>query len=58
MDVPAATAQLVKFKKRHKVDVIEISCREGDGLEKLKKELLKRVTAFRVREKKTRKASL
>ena len=58
MDVPEAAAQLVKFKKRHKVDVAEISCREGSGLDKLKKELLKRVTAFRVREKKSLKASL
>jgi GTP-binding protein len=58
MDVPESAALLIKFKKRHKVDVIEISCREGDGLEKLKKELLKRVTAFRVRAKKTRKDSL
>jgi GTP-binding protein len=55
MDVAEADAQLIKFKKRHKVDVIEISCRTGDGLEKLKKELLKRVMAFRVREKKSRK---
>ncbi len=58
MDVPEAAAQLVKFKKRHKVDVIEISCRDGAGLEKLKKELLKRVTAFRVREKKSLQDSL
>jgi GTP-binding protein len=28
MDVPESAALLTKFKKRHKVDVIEISCRE------------------------------
>ncbi len=55
---PSPPRYSLNLKKRHKVDVIEISCREGDGLEKLKKELLKRVTAFRVREKKTRKDSL
>jgi hypothetical protein len=30
---------------------VEISCLEGTGLEELKKELLKRVTAFRRKEK-------
>ena len=53
MDVAEAKAQLVKFKKRFKdVDVLEISCLTGTGLEKLRKELLKRVTKFRAREKK------
>ena len=52
MDVPAAAAQLAKFKKRYKsVDVLEISCLTGDGLDRLKKELLKRVGRFRAREK-------
>lgn len=52
MDMPESAAQLKKFKRRYgKVDVIEISCLTGDGLPKLKKELLKRVTAFRKREK-------
>lgn len=57
MDVPESAAWLTKFKKRHKVDVMEISCREGKGLEKLRKELLKRVVAFRAREKKTLQAA-
>ena len=48
MDVPEATAQLAKFRRRFKtVDVQEISCLTGDGLEKLKKELLKRVRSRR-----------
>jgi len=52
MDVEAAAANLAKFKRRHKVDVVEISCRTGAGLDKLKRELLKRVTTLRAREKK------
>ncbi|HVU25034.1 MAG TPA: GTPase ObgE [Opitutus sp.] len=52
MDLPAAKARLAKFKTRYRgVPVIEISCLSGDGLERLKKELSKRVTAFRRREK-------
>lgn len=52
MDVPEAAAQLAKFKRRYKTaDVMEISCRTGAGLEPLKKELLKRVTKLRAREK-------
>ena len=51
MDLPAAAANLARFKRRNKVDAIEISCLEGAGLERLKKELLKRVAAFRRKEK-------
>jgi GTP-binding protein len=51
MDLPAAAANLSKFKRRNKVDIVEISCLEGAGLERLKKELLKRVTTFRRKEK-------
>jgi len=51
VDLAAAKANLAKFKRRHPVDTIEISCLAGTGLEKLKKELLKRVTKFRGREK-------
>jgi GTP-binding protein len=48
MDVEAAAAHLKKFKTRYKtVDVLEISCLTGDGLERLKKELLKRVAKLR-----------
>ena len=55
MDVADAKAHLKKFKTRHKdADVIEISCLTGDGLEKLKKELLKRVGKFRAAEKASR----
>lgn len=45
MDLPAAKENLAKFKKRHKVDIIQISCENGDGLDKLKLELRKRVIA-------------
>jgi len=57
MDVGAAAANLAKFRRRHKVDVLEISCLEGTGLERLKKELLKRVTAFRRKEKDSQAAA-
>ncbi len=57
MDLPEAAERLAKFKRRYKsVDVIEISCLTGDGLDRLKKELLKRVTKFRTREKASRAA--
>jgi GTP-binding protein len=51
MDLPDAAANLARFRRRHKVDVVEISCLEGTGLERLKKELLKRVARFRRAEK-------
>jgi GTP-binding protein len=52
MDLPAAGEWLSKFKRKYRsVDVLEISCLSGDGLERLKKELLKRVTKFRSAEK-------
>jgi GTP-binding protein len=58
MDVEAAAGLLKKFKTRYKtVDVAEISCLTGDGLERLKKELLKRVTKFRAKEKASRVAA-
>ena len=43
MDLPEAAAHLAKFKRRHKVDLLPISCLEGQGLESLKLELRKRV---------------
>lgn len=55
MDIPEAAALLAKFKKRYKtVDVQEISCLTGVGLEAMKKELLKRVVKFRAAEKTSR----
>lgn len=52
MDIPESAANLSKFQRRYKtVDVVEISCLTGDGLDPLKKELLKRVTRFRRLEK-------
>ena len=52
MDLPEARAHLAKFKRRHKVDVLEISCLEGTGLQRLKKELFKRVGTLRAQEAK------
>ena len=38
MDLPESAAWLAKFKRRHRtVDVLEISCATGTGIEKLKK---------------------
>ncbi len=54
MDLPEARAQLVKFKKRHKVPVVEISCVSGKGLDRLKTELRKRIASHRLREAKLR----
>jgi len=47
MDLPEAKANLSKFKKRYKVSVVEISCLEATGLEKLKQTLLKQVIKLR-----------
>lgn len=58
MDMPASAANLAKFQRRYKtVDVQEISCLTGTGLEALKKELLKRVAKFRRSEKASRTAA-
>jgi GTP-binding protein len=43
MDLPEAADNIKKFKRRHKVDICEISCASGDGIEALKLELLQRV---------------
>jgi len=43
MDLAEAKVWLPKFKRRHKVPLLEISCLEGRGLDELKAELLKRV---------------
>jgi GTP-binding protein len=57
MDRPEATPLLAKFQRKYKsVDVHQISCLEGTGLEALKKELLKRVARFRRSEKTSRVA--
>jgi GTP-binding protein len=57
MDLPAAKANLARFKRRHPVDLIEISCATGAGIERLKQELLKRVNRFRLRERKAAAAA-
>ena len=43
MDLPEAAAKLKQFKRKHRVDVFEISCLREDGLTDLKLELLQRV---------------
>ena len=52
MDLPEAAPQLAKFQRRYRAtDVLAISCATGEGLEQLKKQLLKRVGKFRAGEK-------
>jgi GTPase len=36
MDLPGAKANLTKFKRRHKVAVVPLSCESGMGLDELK----------------------
>lgn len=58
MDLPESATWLPQFRRRFRsAEVIEISCATGAGLEKLKKELLKRVGRFRAAEKKSREAA-
>ena len=57
MDMPQAAENLRKFKSRYKVDVAKISCLEGTGLEELKNGLLRRVAAFRKKEKSSQAAA-
>jgi Obg family GTPase CgtA len=47
MDLDTAKANLTKFRRRHKVDILTISCVTGDGLDELKEELRRRVRAKR-----------
>ncbi|MBI5689553.1 MAG: GTPase ObgE [Verrucomicrobia bacterium] len=52
MDLPESAGWLAKFRRRYRtVDVLEISCATGAGLDRLKKELSKRVARFRAAEK-------
>lgn len=47
VDLPEAAANLTKFKRKYKVDLIKISCLSGDGLDELKNKLLRGVRAHR-----------
>jgi GTP-binding protein len=49
MDLPEAAGHLAKFRRRHKLEVVEISCATGDGIEKLRKALFRKVASSRVR---------
>jgi len=46
MDLEDAAANLVKFRKRYKVDIAKISCVSGEGLDELKQLLYKRGRAI------------
>lgn len=47
MDLEGAAANFTKFRRRHKADVLKISCVTGEGLDELKESLYKRVLAQR-----------
>jgi GTP-binding protein len=51
MDVPEAKALLSKFKRSHRVPIVEMSCLTGDGLDRLRELLWKNVSALRRRER-------
>jgi GTP-binding protein len=53
MDLAGAAANLARFKRRHHLKVVGVSCLTGAGLPELTKELLKRVLVLRTREKKS-----
>ncbi len=43
MDLEGAKQQLTKFKRKHKVPVVPVSCESGEGLDLLKQTLLEKV---------------
>jgi GTP-binding protein len=43
VDLPEAKKNLTAFKKKHKVDILKISCLTGEGLEELKQAIRARV---------------
>jgi GTP-binding protein len=55
MDLEGAAANLVKFRRRYKAELIEISCVSGEGLDELKETLYKRVRADRPEPRRTKK---
>ena len=52
-DLPEFKAWLEKFRRRHDVPVVPISCLAGTGLDRLKRDLFKRVETLRRREKRS-----
>ena len=53
MDLAGAAANLAKFRRRHRLKIIGVSCVTGTGLPELRNELLRRVRVLRAREKKS-----
>jgi GTP-binding protein len=49
MDLDGAAANLAKFRRKYKTDLLKISCMTGEGLDELKEELYKRVCTDRPR---------
>jgi GTP-binding protein len=57
MDLEEAAGNLVKFKRRHKAGIIEISCLTGGGLGELKQELFKRASKKKAKTAKAKAAA-
>ncbi|MGA2445045.1 MAG: GTPase ObgE [Opitutaceae bacterium] len=53
MDLAGAAANLAKFRRRHRLKIVGVSCVTGTGLPGLKEELLKGLRVLRAREKKS-----
>jgi GTP-binding protein len=51
MDLAGAAAHLARFRRRHRQTIVPVSCATGEGLDELKKELLKQVRSLRPGEK-------
>lgn len=58
MDLAGAAANLAKFRRRHRLKIVGVSCVTGTGLPGLKEELLKRMRVLRAREKKSPSAQV
>jgi 50S ribosomal subunit-associated GTPase HflX len=53
MDLESAAENLARFRRKYKVEIVEISCLAGTGLDRLKKVLSKNVATFRRSEKRS-----
>lgn len=57
IDLEESAANLVKFRRRYKVDLVTISCISGEGLDELKEVVYKRVRADRPAPERTAKST-
>lgn len=47
MDLPEAAGNLAAFSKRHGVEVLQLSCATGDGMDELRRLLFEKITGLR-----------